>query len=458
MSEHEEGNDSGSGGDAELPESPPQGGTAPTPPKRFYGTNPWWVPPIFGKVPPELTDKHMGLLGAVSMALFIEEYDLSMITAALRDIAKTLGMAETELGLYLGLIRLGAIPAFVVIPMADRVGRRRVFLWALALTGLATFATGFAQTPMQFVAAQMVARTFVVTGAALAFVMVTEEFPATRRGFGIGMVGALGATGHGLGVGLFSLIDVLHFSWRWLYFIGVLPVLALPLFAKAVPETARYEKMAKEREDQAPAGLFSWITPLVDLARNHPGRAFGIAVVGFVPAIGMISAFQFTGYYTQEVQGWSRSSYALMVIVGGAIGIGGNVVAGRLGDRYGRRMVGVVLLGLFPVFVTMFYRGTGWMIPVAWVLFLFASQGGRVVLRAMATELFPTSARSSASGLYNILETSGAATGLFLLYMRSEGEGDLARLTPYLSTMVAVGGMVLFFFPETRQRELESIS
>ena len=81
-----------------------------------------------------------------------------------------------------------------------------------------------------------------------------------------------------------------------------------------------------------------------------------------------------------------------------------------------------------------------------------------MILRTLATELFPTAQRASASGLFTILEAVGGAAGLFLLFFGSAGEGDFVRLTTGLAFAVLVGGGVLLFFPETRQRELEAIS
>ena len=66
--------------------------------------------------------------------------------------------------------------------------------------------------------------------------------------------------------------------------------------------------------------------------------------------------------------------------------------------------------------------------------------------------------RSAASGLYAILETLGASLGLFVLWLASDKQGDLARIVPYLSGMVLLGAATLLLFPETRQRELEAIS
>lgn len=198
--------------------------------------------------------------------------------------------------------------------------------------------------------------------------------------------------------------------------------------------------------------------PMLDMFRASPARALGIATAGFLPSVGLVGAFQFTGYFTQTIHGWTPGQYAAMVLFGGALGIAGNVVAGHLADRFGRRAVGITLLGSFPLSVALFYNGPGWTVPIGWVGFLFASQGGRVILRAMAAELFPTEHRASASGLWTILEAIGGATGLFILYFASVEPGDFAIVTTVLSISVLIGGCVLMFFPETTRRELEAIT
>ena len=425
-------------------------------PKR--GRRPWWILPIFGGVP-DVGEKQLSVLGVIALAMLFEEYDLAMLTAALPFIASDLGIAETDFGFYLGLIRLGALPAFILIPFADKVGRRRVFLVSIAATAVLTFLTGFAQDATQFIGLQMLTRSFFIVGSTVSFVIITEEFPAEHRGWGIGMLGALGATGHGVALIFFSQIEALPYGWRALYFFGLIPLLLLPIFRKKVQETRRFREHHDARAVGAErTGLLSWLEPLLEVTRLYPARAFGIGVLGFLPSVGTISAFQFTGYFTMTVRGWSPGEYSAMVILGGALGIVGNVAAGRLGDLFGRRLVGFCLLGSFPIWVSLFYRGPGWSLPIVWVFFVFAASGGRVICRALATELFPTSQRASASGLYSVVDTLGAALGLFLLGGLSQGPGDFIELTPMLSFAALAGASILVFFPETRQRELETIS
>jgi MFS family permease len=410
------------------------------------------------RVPDGVLDSHLALLFAVALASFFEEYDIATLTSALKHISADLGIEERTLPNVLGTIRLGALPALAFIPYADRVGRRRVFLVSVVAIGLFTFATAFSRTQVEFVALQMLTRTFFVTGSAVGFVIVAEEFPAAHRGFGIGLLGALAITGYGFSAMLFALVDHLPFGWRFLYVVGLTPVLLYPRLAKRVKETRRFEEHARSSEGTRGTGLSRWLEPLRTFGSRRPFRTLGIALAGLVPSFGIIATFQFTGYFTQTVHGWSPQDYAALVVAAGGVGVVGNLVSGRLADRFGRRIVGAAQLASFPLFATIFYRGTGAALPFAWAACVFSSQGGRTILRAQATELFPTRSRGAASGLFAILDVIGAAAGLFVLGRLIHGSGELARTIPWIAAVTALGGVVILLFPETTNRELESLS
>lgn len=400
------------------------------------------------------------LLGAVAMALFFEEYDLAMLNLALPQIADDLGKPLAQMTDYLWMIRAGAIPAFLLIPYADRIGRRPVFIFSTMLMGLLTFATAFAQTPLQFVLCQAATRTFFVSGSAVAFVIVTEEFPAQHRGWGLGILSALGAVGHGLSAGLYAAVAVLPYGWRALYAVGVIPVLLVPLLLRRIPETDRFAAHKKTVATTSGDGLLASLRPLLELAQHHPARAAGVAVSGFVLAIGMMPTFQFASLYAQQHLGWTPADVAKMVIGSGAVGIVGNVVAGRLGDFFGRKRVGAVFVGTFPVMSFLFYNGgSGPVVAAAFAGIVFCSMGGRVMLRALATELFPTSRRGAASGIFAVLEAVGAVVGLFVLarYQLDDASG-LSQVAPAIAAVLWLGALVILTFPETGGQELESLS
>jgi putative MFS transporter len=418
--------------------------------------NPWWIPPILGGVP-DVEPRLVSLLGMVALALFFEQYDNSMLTSALKHIAVDLDMPEEQLGTFLAMVKLGAVPAFLIVPFADRFGRRRLFLLGVLLFSLGTLATAFTQTAMQFVLAQMVTRTFMLTASAVAFVIVTEEFPAIHRGWAIGMLGALASCGNGLGAGLFAAIDSLPYGWRSLYVVGLVPLFLVPLLRRRVPETARFTShRAAELAHGHGGGLFGgWLRPLVNLAKLYPGRALGIALVGGLMAVGESAVFQFTAYFVLTVHKWSPGEFSLMFILGGGVGIIGNIVAGRIGDRVGRRIVGFVFLALFPLFAWLFYHGPGWVLPIAWALFVFCNTAGGVIVRAFSTELFPTSYRGTSAAWLSLIQTLGWALGLALVSLAG---GEIATSTSWISMVVLIAACALLALPETYQQELEAIS
>ncbi len=427
----------------------------PSPARRRFGRNPWWIPPhILGRVPEGLSDRALAVLGFVSFALFFEHYDTSLLSNALKFIKEDLGIAETELGYFQMLIRLGALPAFFIIPFVDRVGRRRLFLGAIVGMSIGTLLTAFSQTAGQFIACQMLTRTFVLTASAVAIVIVAEELPAGARGWGIGMLAAVSATGHGLGAALFAAVEVLPYGWRALYAVGLVPLLMLPLFRRGILETERF--IAQRAGAAHAAGR--WWTPLADFARTHPGRATGLALVASISSVGHLVAITFTGYFVLQYHGWDPWQLSLMVIAAGAVGVVGNVVAGRLADQLGRRAVGFVFLAVFPAATWLFYHGPSWSLPALWGVLVFTLMGANVIIRALSSELFPTSHRGTSTGMLALMETVGAALGLLLLGLLQTQDGDLVTLIPLISLGALAAGVVLLTLPETKQRELEAIS
>jgi predicted MFS family arabinose efflux permease len=265
------------------------------------------------------------------------------------------------------------------------------------------------------------------------------------------MLGALSSCGNGLGAALFAAIDSLPYGWRTLYAFGLVPLLLVPMLRRRVPETRRFNE---HRAAVAASPIEAWYRPLLSLARAYPMRALGIAAAGGLMAVGEAAVFQFTGYFTLTVHGWTPGQYSLMFIFGGAVGIIGNVVAGRLGDRVGRRTVGFVFLALFPVFAWLFYHGPGWSLPIAWALFVFCNTAGGVVVRAFSTELFPTSFRGTSAAWLSLVQTIGWAIGLGLVSLGT----DIARMTSLISLVVLVAAVALLALPETFRQELEAIS
>jgi MFS family permease len=422
--------------------------------------NPWWMLRILGRVPVGVGPQHVRLLGFVALAMFFENFDMSLLGAVLKYLAQDFGLDKAELGSFTGAIRLGTLPAFFIIPFADRIGRRRMFLISVVGMSAGTFLTAFSPNEAWFIAFQVLSRSFMLTASAVAFVFITEEFPAEHRGWGIGMLGAVAALGFGVGALLFAAIDVIPFGWRALYAFGFVPVFFLAKIGSGLPETRRFSEAAADAAADASAAGSSWLGPLEPifaLATQQPRHALGVLCLGVLGTAGTAVAFQFTGEFVLNERGWAPWMYTAMFILCGAVGVVGSPWAGRMGDRFGRRVVAGIMLGFFPIWVFAFYMGPGWLTPFSWVGMVFASMSSSVVIRALTNETFPTSRRGTAGGLLSLMETGGATAGLFAFSYWMGVIEDQALVIGLLSLVTVVSVMSLPLFPETRSVELEEI-
>jgi len=415
---------------------------------------PWWLPHFLGPLPLGLEQRYVSLVGVISLVLFFESYDLSMLSAALKQIREGFGLDSSQMSSLVGYARLGAIPAFLVLPLADRLGRRRVCLWSIGGMSIGTFLTAFVGSPLEFVVVQTITRVFVVASIASAVVIIAEELPAEHRGWGVGVLGAVGSFGYGLGAILYAFVDDLPYGWRSLYIVGIVPLLLLPFLSRRVPETRRFLEI-KEAGETAKGG---WAQPMIDLVVAYPGRSAAIGLMALVVTAGSSPAFGLLSDFVQTTHGWKPSSYSLMAVVAGGVGVVGNTAMGRAADRWGRRPVGLFVFGLFPVVVTGTYFASSQLVPLIWVPMIFLLTGGGVLMRMVTTELFPTSSRNTAMGWETLMETLGAFVGFALVGIVAGGAESIAPAIAIVRALTALGAIVIWRFPETAQQELEITS
>ncbi len=415
---------------------------------------PWWsyAIPYFGRAP-ELSRGQWRVLGLLVIAELFEHYDVGLLSLALSQIQLGLGVPEDEIAALMGVVRLGALPAIAVGVLADRFGRRQLLLYTILGSAVFTFLSGVAQDAAQFQFFQFFARLFLYSEPLLASVVLVEELKAKDRGFGIGLLGALGSLGHALGAILFSQIDVLPHGWRDLYIIGAVPLLAVAWFRRSLPESRRFV------EGSAALQTTRWWQPLVSVARQYPGRLAAITAAYASIEFVQTTATMFGPKYLQEVQGWEPGQVGGLYLVGGALAIMGHMYAGVLSDRFGRRVIMTVFVGVLGIGYYTLYNSSGFAIPVAWVLTMFSAMGLGVLFKTVGAELFPTSYRSAATMVRAGLGVAAGSLGLFLASSLYDVFGSHQAVITNMLPLLVVAPIILWFaVPETAGRELEDIA
>ena len=90
---------------------------------------PIWLPHFLGRVPLGLEAKHLRLIGVVALAAAFESFDQSVLTAALKQIRESFSLSQAEATSLFAWIRLGAVPAFLVVPLPTDSGGGASFLF-----------------------------------------------------------------------------------------------------------------------------------------------------------------------------------------------------------------------------------------------------------------------------------------------------------------------------------------
>jgi len=407
---------------------------------------------LLGRTPP-FSKRQRRVFLIASTAGFFDQYDRALLSLALKQIQAGLKIAESQLGAMLSVIRLGYLLALLMTPFADVFGRRRLLLYTVmgytVFTGLSAIAPG----ERTFVLFQIIARAFAGAEAAVAMVIVAEEVSAAHRGWAIGLLSAVSSVGYGLAAIAFAFVNVIPYGWRGLYAIALVPLVLIIPLRRVLPESTRFEK--EKLQGLRPVKIWE---PLGQLYSAYPRRLTMMLSIAFLGSMGGNAAGLLFPKFLQETHHWSPGNVSSLFIFGGAFGIMGSIVAGRLSDRYGRRVMGAAFLFLSPILTIWMYTAPGWSIVPAWILEVFFDTAAGMILNAYSAELFPTSYRSTASSALAVAGTTGGALGLFFEGVLYNLTGSNARAICYLTVFWMIAPAIMWFFPETSGRELEEIS
>lgn len=224
-----------------------------------------------------------GVLAVVTGALFLEGIDIAMLNVAVPSIAADIGLAEGSAHWVLSAYVL-AYAGFMILGgrAADLLGRRRVFLVALAVFVIFSAFGGLAQESWLLILVRF------ITGATAGFMtpagfgLLTASFAeGPRRNKALAIYGAIGASGFLLGVVVGGLLTTV--GWRWVFYapamIGTAFLIA-GLFAIPKPTSGRRDA----------SGRFDFIGA-VTLTAAMVILVFGIVTVGEEPddAVGIVA-------------------------------------------------------------------------------------------------------------------------------------------------------------------------
>lgn len=451
------------------------------------------------------TPRLWGVLAVLCLVLFLDGLDVSMVGVALPSIGRDLGLSPTALQWivngyvlgYGGLMMLGG-------RTADLLGRRRVFLTALAVFAAASLLGGLVDSGPLLIASRFVKGLAAAFTAPTALSILTTTFhegPARNRALSV--FSLFGASGYSSGLILGGLLT--GFGWRWTFLTPVpLALLALVAGIVLIP---RVRPAESGRHDPAGAATLTggmllavyavvsapahgWLSAttlgsfalaaalltafvLIERRLTHPLVRFGILRVGstvranlsIIALFGSYVSFQFMmTLYLQDGRGWSPLRMALALLPAGLVVAVGSPFVGRLVNRVGTPPLIIASMASMTLGYVWFLATAGsaphyatTVLPTMLLLgggFAF----GFSSIMSQATEGIDDSEQGLASGLVQTSGQVGAALVLAILTAVVSGAtGSGADFGPYrpgagLVTGVAAAGLLLNLAPLLRLR------
>jgi NTE family protein len=178
------------------------------------------------------------VLAVTSIAVFMSFLDVTIVNIAFPDLQRDFAPAPVS-ALSWVINGYSVVFAAALVPagrLADRVGRRRLFLLGVAGFVVTSALCALAPTPEVLVAARLVQALAAAMLVPTSLALLLAQFPAARRATATAIWGATGAVAAATGPALGGLL-VGAGGWRWVFLVNVpIGVAALVLARRVLIE------------------------------------------------------------------------------------------------------------------------------------------------------------------------------------------------------------------------------
>ena len=428
---------------------------------------------------------HRKVVVAIGLGLFFEMYEIflsSTISATLKtqyDLDGTtlkLLLASTFVGMFIGAAALGSL--------ADKIGRRRAFLFNLIWFSFWTLVGAFSPAPWFLVITRFLAGIGVGAEYPVADAYLSDVLPKSHRGrlaawaytcsfVAVPVLGflSLGLTKH-------SLFGIP--GWRILLVIGSIGAVIVMLMRRGLPESPRwlagigretearealraFESGAEPAAEPTTAAVPSAATVVVKplqrlrfspyrqrlgmLAVFHVFQSFGYYGFGTLAALVLVSR----GYDVTTSLLYTSLSY-LGYPIGSALSI-------PLLKRFERKFLVMATIAAMAAFGLLFATVDNTVLIVVFGFLTTATSNlFSNVYHVYQAEIFPTDVRATAVGwTYSLSRLSSGALPFILLPVLDE-YGAGVMFTVVLIALAIAAGVVAWIGPRTTRRNLEEIN
>jgi len=367
--------------------------------------------------------RQIAILVIVSLVLFIDGFDMYFLGKILPAIAEGLGGRSVDMAPVVNYQQVGmAIGAFLMPPLADRVGRKPVLTLCLLAFGALSLWAAYSTSFDMLAWLRGISGIFYSALLPIALALLAESTPKRRRALFLS-IALVCFSGGNLASGAMTAWWLAEIGWEGFFIAGgVVPMAALLLLA-FVPESLAFRvnrnpadpRVAAaigklDRTAEVPAGTVFHLGDQEEVSRFGPlamfGRRYRIQTVLIFAAcffaLGNIALLaNYLATFMYEMRALPLETFAFYMIIGYFGGASGTLVMGWLMDRVNPYWV---IAGYFIVDAAAILS-LGYVPPQAAIAFVtalvvwnFCQVGGQTGINNLTTLSYPPEMRSSGLG------------------------------------------------------------
>ncbi|MDX3228348.1 aromatic acid/H+ symport family MFS transporter [Streptomyces sp. ME19-01-6] len=370
--------------------------------------------------------------GLCFAVIVFDGYDLIVYGATVPALLqyKDWGLTPVQAGVIGSYALIGMlVGALIAGAVTDVVGRRKVMLAGVGWFSAAMIGCALAPDATWFGAFRLLAGIGLGGVMPTAVALTAEYSDPDRRSRNNALMFSGYAVG-GILAAVLAMALLPELGFRFMYAMGAVPLLMLPLLLRYVPESLVF-LVAKGRHEQAERTAARLGVPVPDAAPvpdadDSPRRKSGPAALltgrHVVPALlfaltsffGLLLVYGLNTWLPQIMRsaGYPLSSSLLFLLVMNLGAVIGSVLFGPLGDRYG--MKPLTLLSFLAAAVSMALLSVATAAPLMYVLVAvagFGTIGAQIMVLGYVATHFPVEIRATALGWTLGIGRFGAVTG-----------------------------------------------
>lgn len=390
------------------------------------------------------------LLATAGVGWLFDALDVGILSFVVAALAVDWNLTPTEMGWIGSVNSIGmAVGAFVCGILADKYGRKNVFMWTLLIFSLASGLSAFTTTLTAFLILRFIIGVGLGGELPVASTLVSESVAPHERGRIVVLLESFWAAGWIIAA-VISYFIIPEYGWRVALVLTAIPALYAVYLRIKLPDSKKYEALAKSQrpsvmqniktvwtKEYARATTMLWVLWFM-VVFSYYGMFLWLPSVMVMKGFSLIQSFEYVLIMTlAQLPGYFTAAWFI--------------------EKMGRKWVlAVYLCGTALSALAFGFATDATMLVVFGMLLSFFNLGAWGAMYAYTPENYPTVIRGTGVGMAAAVGRIGGIIGPLLVGSLTVAGYGLGPIFTIFAVAIAIAVVaVLVLGKETKQLEID---